>query len=99
MIIALLSDTTRSSGYSVDRGGSGFALRFVDQLAPRLVVLLVLARRQAILVLAERIRRVGAAGRLDRALDPGDQVAQELLGDQQAALELDDRVGRGLENG
>src|SRR5664280_720093 len=97
MIIALLSDTTRSSGYSVDRGGSGFALRFVDQLNTRLVVLLVLARQQAILVLAERIRRVGVAGRLDRTLDAGDEVAQRLLGDEQAALELDDRVGRSLE--
>ena len=62
MIIALLSDMAWSSGYSVDRGGSGFALEFVDQLASRLVVLLVLARRQAIVVLAQAVglsRRCG----------------------------------------
>src|SRR5579862_20552 len=97
MIMALLSDTTRSSGYSVDRCRSGFALGFVNQLAPWLVVLLVLAGRQAVLVVAQGVGRVGIARRLERALDAGHQVAQELLGDQQAALELDDRLGRGLE--
>src|SRR5450755_2089278 len=94
MIIALLSDMARSSGYSVDRGGSGFALGFVDQLNLRLVVLLVITRWQAIFVLAEGVKGIGVARGLDRAFNPGHQVAQELLGDEQAALELDDRLRR-----
>ena len=38
-----------------------------------------------------------AAGGLDRSLDAGDEVAEDLLGDEQRALQLDDRVGRRLE--
>ena len=38
-----------------------------------------------------------AAGGLDRPLDAGHEVAEDLLGDEQAALHLDDRLGRRLE--
>ena len=69
MIIALLSDMARASGWwsgSVDRGRSGFALGLVDLLAG-LLVLLVLGRRQVAVVRARGPRRSAPSRRVDFA--------------------------------
>ena len=57
--------------------------------------------REVGVVVVEQVDRLAvgavAADRLDRALVAGHEVAQDLLGDVQAVLQLDDRLGRRLE--
>src|SRR5438105_14610540 len=87
MIWILLSAMLRP--LSVDGGRSRFALGLVDPLGPVVLVHLVLAGRQQGLV---GVRR-GPAGPQGsgRAILPDDEVPEDLLGDQETPLELEDR--------
>src|SRR6266545_7242660 len=83
---------------SVDRGRCRFALGLVDPLA-EILLFLVLARRERRLVgLAVETHLAVAAQRPGRPLLPRHEMAQDLLGDQEAVLELGDRIGRCLEH-
>src|SRR5258706_5217375 len=94
MIIALLSDMAGPS--SVDGCRSGFALGLVDPLGV-VFLFLVLGRRARVDVDVGIFGRAVAARRLDRAVVAGDEVTQHFLGDEEAVLELGDRLGRRLE--
>ena len=61
------------------------------------LVLLVLGGREVGVDVLDPRPSAAVAARLDRLLDAGHEVAEDLLGDEEAALELDDRLGRGLE--
>ena len=83
---------------SVDGGRSRFALGLVDELAGvDVVVLVVEAGREVVVVELVELACRRARVDLGRPLDAGDEVAEDLLGDEQGVLELDDRLGRGLE--
>ena len=60
------------------------------------LVLLVEAGRQVGVIEPVDLGAVAPA-RLGRTIHAGDEVAQHLFGDEEGVLELDDRVGRGLE--
>src|SRR5204863_6557485 len=77
------------SALSVDRGRSCLALRLVDPLATIILLFLVLRGWKQRLVTGG-----GVAQRPGGTLLADDEVAQDLLGDEDAALELGDR-GRG----
>src|SRR5882757_9159810 len=81
---------------SVDGGRSRLALGLVDEFAGDVLVLLVETRRE---VLAVDVVEVAAivGRRLGRSVDSCDEVTEDLFGDQQGVLELDDGLGRGLE--
>src|SRR6266550_7033644 len=95
MIIALQSAIVSAS---INRGRSRLCLGLVDPLGIVEVVFVLVGGRQiraldGVLVLA---LDTGAGG-TDRPLDAGHQVADDLLGDQEEPLDLDDRLGRRLE--
>ncbi len=98
MIIALLSDMAvppvSRSGQSMAAGAASLSDSSIR--SPVVLVLVVLDGRRRRRARSTSSRAV-AAGGLDRALDAGDEVAEDLLGDEQAALELDDRLGGRLE--
>src|SRR5262249_36101186 len=80
---------------SVDRGRSRLALRLVDPLATIILFFLVLRGRKRRLV---GVARAGVATRASWPFLADDKMAQDLLGDQDPALELGDDLGRRLED-
>ena len=94
MIITL---RTPSSVLSQSMAAGAASLSDSSIRSPAVVVLLVLDGREVGVLDPRFVGRRGVAARLDRALDAGDEVAQDLLGDEQAALQLGDRLGRRLE--
>src|SRR6186997_2218870 len=81
---------------SVDGGRGRLALGLVDEFAGDVLVLLVEPRRQILAVDIVELAAV-AGRRLGRPVDAGHEVAEDLFGDEQGVLELDDGLGRGLE--
>jgi len=90
--MTLLSDI--AGLLSVDRGRSSFALGLVDPFAYFVLFLVGGCRKRFLTALAGL---VASAGCLDRPLYSCDEVAEELLRDQQPMLELGDGLRRGLE--
>src|SRR6476660_2442673 len=81
---------------SVDGGRSRLALGLVDEFAGDVLVLLVETRREILAVDVVEFAAV-AGRRLGRPVDAGHEVAEDLFGDEQGVLELDDGLGWGLE--
>src|SRR6476620_733522 len=94
MIIALQSAIVRSS--SVDGGRSRLALVFADSFGVVFLVLVV-HPREVVAVLVGRAVGAVASACLDRTIIARDEVPEDLLGEQQAVLQLADRVRRGVE--
>src|SRR5450756_1685140 len=97
MIITLFRDTRTPSwnlpgSGSVDGGWSGFALGLVDLLAGRLLVLLDVRGRNEV----GDIFHLASSG-LERPLHADHEVPNYVLRDQERPLQVDDRVGRGIE--
>ena len=82
---------------SVDGGRGRLALVLADPLATVVVLLLVDARGQVGVVGLVDVTAVLAPRGLDGSLVAGDEVPQDLLGDEQAVLELGERVAGRLE--
>src|SRR4051794_12015527 len=88
-----------AGSWSVDGRGRGLALRLVDPLAGRLVVLVL--RRREVRLGVDVLGVLGGRGvtpdlhGLDR---PRHEVAKDVLGDLEAALQLRDGLGRGFED-
>src|SRR5450756_2505407 len=97
MIITLFRDTRTPSWNlpgpgSVDGGWSGFALGLVDLVAGRLLVLLDVRGRNEV----GDVVRLAASG-LERPLHADHEVPDHVLRDQERPLQVNDRVGRGIE--
>ena len=102
MIIALFSDTARPSFGQSTAAGAASALGFVDPLVDHEVDLVdVIDELPRGIVDHEvdvRVDGLALLGRADGPLDPEDEMPEHLLGDEEAALELGDRLGRSLEH-
>ena len=96
MIIDLAQGHRRRSRQSMAAGAA--SLSDSSMCSPVVLVLLVLGRRAGRVVVASTSPSAPSRReRLDGPLVPGHEVAQDLLGDQEAVLQLGDRLGRGLE--
>ena len=78
----------------VDGGGSGLALGLVDDLA---IVATSSSSGGATSTSSRSLVAVDSAARRCRPLDARDEVAHDLFGDVEAALQLRDGLGRGIE--
>src|SRR5258705_10994052 len=92
MIIPLQSALVSAS---IDGGRSRLALGLVDPFG--IVEVLFIVRGRQVGTLAAVFVLSARTGSPDRPLDTGHQVADDLLGDEEDALNLDDRLGRCLE--
>src|SRR3990170_3032901 len=96
MIMHLLSDTAAPPCVSaLSGGGSGLALRLVDELG--LEFLLVLRRRRDVLLDNLLVARLGHGAASQRTFDARHQVAHNFLADVEAALELEHGRRRRIE--
>ena len=96
MSMILQNAMVSSSRQSMAAGAASLSDSSMNSGRSIVVLLVVEAGRDVDVVELVELAAVAARG-LRRAIDAGHEMAQDLLGDEQRVLELDDRVGRGLE--